>query len=295
MEPQRISDGLFRRDMLGPTFGHVVTSVVGLLLMEALVLEYALPTVNLEIDAFFQKHGNLRAMVFSSAVGVIIFLIVGFAMALPAVLDCKTWKIQAEKSLNMRQFWSSLPLIIFNMFSSAIVVPLVLVACLPASSFDWKSLPSSRNLTGEVVVWLAVNEVVFFYVHRWLHQNKRMYQAVHKIHHQWTAPIALASVYAHPFEHLVSNMFPLLLGPVVCGSHIAAINIFHMAGFLHTLAVHSGYWVCDDNGMHDIHHSKFNYNFGVVGVMDHLHGSYLLPASASRTSQAVGAPVEKAE
>ena len=38
-----------------------------------------------------------------------------------------------------------------------------------------------------------------------------------------------------------------------------------------------GYWFCDDNGMHDEHHNKFNVNFGVTGMMDKWYGTYQLP------------------
>ena len=31
-----------------------------------------------------------------------------------------------------------------------------------------------------------------------------IYKRVHKVHHEWTAPISLAVVYVHPFEHIVS-------------------------------------------------------------------------------------------
>lgn len=29
------------------------------------------------------------------------------------------------------------------------------------------------------------------------------YKRIHKIHHEWTAPIGVVSLYAHPVEHVV--------------------------------------------------------------------------------------------
>jgi len=93
--------------------------------------------------------------------------------------------------------------------------------------------------------------------------------------------VSFVAIYAHPVEHLVSNVVPLIAGPILCGSHVAAVGIYIGLGLMHTCAVHSGYWVCDDNGMHDEHHAKFNCNYGVVGILDFLYGSYQLPAGAS--------------
>ena len=170
--------------------------------------------------------------------------------------------------------------IIFNFLLQVLVGLPIMIYGLPESSYDWRALPSTDILARDVIIWLLVEEVCFFYVHKWLHDNKKMYAAVHKIHHTWTAPISLVAIYCHPFEHLASNLTPVLLGPILCGSHAAALAIFLAVGTIHTLIVHSGYWFCDDNGMHDEHHAKFNVNFGVMGLMDSFYGTYQLPPGA---------------
>merc|ERR1712183_818831 len=132
-------------------------------------------------------------------------------------------------------------------------------------------------------------EVMFFYVHRMLHENKKLYASIHKIHHTWTAPVSWVAIYCHPVERIISNMAPLLAGPILCGSHLAAIAVYLFLGFVHTTAVHCGYWVCDDNGMHDEHHRKFNVNYGVVGLMDSWYGTYQLPPGAAHPEGPTGA------
>lgn len=37
-----------------------------------------------------------------------------------------------------------------------------------------------------------------------LHHPK-LYKKIHKKHHEWTAPIGVISLYAHPIEHVVSG------------------------------------------------------------------------------------------
>ena len=42
------------------------------------------------------------------------------------------------------------------------------------------------------------------YFYRLMH-HPLFYKRIHKLHHEWTAPIAMATVYVHPFEHIVSE------------------------------------------------------------------------------------------
>ena len=42
------------------------------------------------------------------------------------------------------------------------------------------------------------------YLSRLLH-HPTLYKKIHKKHHEWTAPIGVISIYAHPIEHVVNT------------------------------------------------------------------------------------------
>merc|ERR1719433_845088 len=205
----------------------------------------------------------------------------GTLFALPALLQVRQWKIQLNRSLDRRALLNSMPLIVFNFVVGSLLASLALLALLPERSFDWRRLPGTWTLARDAVVWILVQEVLFFYVHRWLHENKTLYAAIHKKHHTWTSPVSLTAAYCHPVENLIANIAPMVAGPILCGSHMASIGIFVFLFVVHTVGTHSGYFSsCDDNGMHDEHHRKFTVNYGILGVMDVWYGTYSLPAGA---------------
>jgi methylsterol monooxygenase len=264
--------------MVGPSFGHMAASIVGLVLIQKLAMEFVLPSWIPETEAFFKVHGRAKALFIGSTISTsFVWWGVGTLMAIPAMFQLTQWKIQPNKSLEMGRLRKALPLITFNLYLGMVFSAAAFLFLLPERAWDWRQLPDTATLTRDVCIWLALEEVMFFYVHRWLHENKWMYAKVHKLHHTWTAPVSFVAIYCHPFEHIVSNIVPLLAGPILCGSHAAAVMTYTSVGLIHTLAVHSGYWFCDDNGMHDEHHAKFNVNYGITGVLDSLYGTLSLP------------------
>ncbi|ELV12310.1 fatty acid hydroxylase domain-containing protein 2 isoform X2 [Tupaia chinensis] len=137
-----------------------------------------------------------------------------------------------------------------------------------------RALPTFHWVLLELAIFTVIEEVLFYYVHRVLH-HPAFYKKIHKKHHEWTAPIGVISLYAHPTEHVASNMLPVFAGPLLMSSHLSSITIWFSLVLIITTISHCGYHLpfLPSPEFHDYHHLKFNQCYGVLGVMDHLHGT----------------------
>lgn len=139
---------------------------------------------------------------------------------------------------------------------------------------DVHELPTFHWVLFELAIHIIVEEIGFYYSHRILH-SRALYKYIHKKHHEWTAPIAVTAIYCHPIEHIFSNLLPPFLGVLVMGSHIATSWLWFSLAILSTLNAHSGYHLpfFPSPEAHDFHHLKFNQCYGVLGVLDRIHGT----------------------
>ena len=141
------------------------------------------------------------------------------------------------------------------------------------------TLPTFKQMLRHFVYGNLGREILAYYVHRILH-HPRLYARYHKLHHSFTAPIAFTGLYTTPVEHFFADIIPIVLPLALIAHfyepvHILSFNIFLISVLLVGTAEHSGYDFAQPpvSKFHDLHHEKFNLNYGSLHFMDWLHGT----------------------
>ena len=60
-------------------------------------------------------------------------------------------------------------------------------------------------------------------------------------------------------------------------AHVTELWLWLTIGIISTIFNHSGYafpWSSRNVNDHDYHHEAFNYNYGAIGLLDRVHGTY---------------------
>lgn len=213
------------------------------------------------------------------AIAVGVYWVVGTIYLLIEMLDKPKWllryKIQPNKSqVNYASMGKLLPVVLLNQVISGII-SYHLIVYKHSNGLNQTQVPTLTRFLVEWAVFILVREVLFYYSHRVLHSSL-LYKYIHKRHHEWQTPVALTAIYCHPLEHLISNVFPAViglfsmsvnifllfllfpLGPVLMHSHNLVSYVWLMYVILLTLNDHCGYhfpWTFTPL-FHDYHHLK---------------------------------------
>eukprot|EP01024_Parvocaulis_polyphysoides_P020219 TRINITY_DN19367_c0_g1_i3.p1 TRINITY_DN19367_c0_g1~~TRINITY_DN19367_c0_g1_i3.p1 ORF type:complete len:232 (-),score=10.36 TRINITY_DN19367_c0_g1_i3:252-947(-) len=208
-----------------------------------------------------------------------------------AVVDLKNWprklcerKIQKNSVVNSKIYiQTSIYALQQQVF---IFLPQIYIFC--EFLMPWRYNAIKFSLNGlewwssmvSFFICVFIREILFFWGHLILH-NPMLYKWVHKLHHDFTAPIGVSAIYAHPIENSFINFLPVLVGPFLLGSHPFFYTMFVCFVSFNSVYSHSGY---DIPGLpmgshHDFHHMNFEGNYGIIGLMDHVwntDGKFLL-------------------
>ena len=134
----------------------------------------------------------------------------------------QAYKVQPETNspLSFSLFMKAAKQVLFNQMFVSFPVQ---AACYPIAVWrgvDMRGdLPTFNRMLLDIAVFVLIEEVCFYYVHRLLH-HRSLYALIHKQHHEFKAPIGIAAMYAHPIEHAFSNAIPVMIGPLVMGESL---------------------------------------------------------------------------
>lgn len=170
--------------------------------------------------------------------------------------------------------------LIRNLIINTCMVPLIALVIGLCVTFEPKDfeIPGPFEMFLSTLAGVLTNEILFFYGHWLLHSNY-LYGRIHKVHHEFKSPCALAAIYCHPVELVISDFIPLASG-IICFNHnLYAAAVFTTFAVLGTQTHHCGFrwpWIpghANQPDFHDYHHEKFNCNYGSMGFLDALHGT----------------------
>ncbi|XP_010534115.1 PREDICTED: sphinganine C4-monooxygenase 1-like [Tarenaya hassleriana] len=139
----------------------------------------------------------------------------------------------------------------------------------------------------QMLVAMFVFDTCQYFVHRYMHHNKFLYQNVHSQHHRLVVPYAVGALYNHPVE----AFFDTLGGAAAffaSGMTPRTAVWFFCLITLKTVDDHCGLWLpgnvfhllFNNNGAyHDVHHQlsgvKFNYSQPFFSFWDRVLGTYM--------------------
>ena len=224
--------------------------------------------------AFFLLSSNFALTAFPVA------LLLAFPMLTPTAPE--NVPIAREHGKAMRTlFWTWQYASIF-LIGAYLPVPM-LMATTPAAVWKTTTLPPldfwSVSLQG--LFFATCLEVTYYYKHRLYHWSTcknpivQWLNKIHKVHHSGDTRNM------HPFDssrmdmvELFTTVVAIMLGPMLWrgGVHPLLGISFFSYSIVNAFLAHTGYFT-HDGGSHVLHHQRSNCNYGLMGLLDYLHGT----------------------
>lgn len=178
----------------------------------------------------------------------ILFLFLIFSLVpLPVVLielirssNFEKYKIQPKVQLSFPEMVACYKTVMKMFFF--IVGPLQLVSYPSVKLIGIRAglpLPSGWEILIQLAVYFIVEDYTNYWIHRFLH-GKWGYEKIHRVHHEYTAPIGFAAPYAHWAEILILGI-PSFLGPAMVPGHMITFWLWIALRQIEAIETHSGY------------------------------------------------------
>ena len=142
--------------------------------------------------------------------------------------------------------------------------------------FDFDTVGVALGVTWSIIsigVLLVLHDCYFYWVHRLMH-HPLLYRKVHRTHHLSVTPTSWAAYSFSPYEATLMTLFVPMAIQII-PVHPAALSIFLAIMILRNALGHSGIEVHPSSWVdspldflttvthHDLHHQKFNGNYGL--------------------------------
>ncbi|KAF7712947.1 Uncharacterized protein PECH_002320 [Penicillium ucsense] len=170
--------------------------------------------------------------------------------------DCAKWVLLSHVTVELPQIWLFHPMAQFFGLSTSVPFPSVL------------------TMAYQIAIFFVMEDAWHYWFHRALHYGP-LYKAIHKIHHQYSAPFGLAAEYASPIEVMILGFgtvsCPIIWCAITGNLHILTMYVWIVLRLAQAIDAHSGYefpwslhhflpfWAGADH--HDLHHEKFIGNY----------------------------------
>ena len=136
-----------------------------------------------------------------------------------------------------------------------------------AGQYGWWYLPVS------LIIFMILHETYYYWIHRWMH-HPRVFQIVHKVHHDSHIASPFTAFSFHPLEGLLQAIFlplMLMLLPMHYYVIILQLTIMTFSSVINHLDIEIypaplknsfSKWVIGATH-HSLHHKQFKYNYGL--------------------------------
>ncbi|KAJ0739406.1 putative 4-alpha-methylsterol monooxygenase [Helianthus annuus] len=99
-------------------------------------------------------------------------------------------------------------------------------------------LPSLTEIIAQLIIYFIIEDYTSYWLHRAFH-IKWVYENIHKVHHEYTAPTGFTSQHAHWLETLVFGI-PGYLGPAIVPGHMITFLLWLFLRHTESVEIHSG-------------------------------------------------------